>query len=104
MWKRKRLLALVGLFIMFSLYLLRVIGDETAIRKAKDGWNWLQRPEKAGKIDWLSRRERVVDAFKLSWDAYERYAWGMLNFENFDTIFHHYSTYSDLPKPIASQS
>ncbi len=76
-WKRRRLLALVGLFIMFCLYLLGVIGDETATKKAKNGWNWLQRPEKTGRTDWLSRRERVVDAFKLSWDAYERYAWGM---------------------------
>lgn len=27
-------------------------------------------------VDWLSRREQVVEAAKLSWDAYERYAWG----------------------------
>jgi mannosyl-oligosaccharide alpha-1,2-mannosidase len=77
-WKRRRLLALIGLFIMFGLYLLGVIGEETAPKQAKDRWNWLKRPGETGKIDWLSRRERVVDAFKLSWDAYERYAWGTL--------------------------
>ncbi|PFH60678.1 hypothetical protein XA68_10548 [Ophiocordyceps unilateralis] len=26
--------------------------------------------------DWLERRRHVVEAFELSWDAYERYAWG----------------------------
>lgn len=30
----------------------------------------------AAKADWQERRERVVEAFELSWDAYERYAWG----------------------------
>jgi hypothetical protein len=83
LWKRRRLFALVGLFIMAILYLLGFIGIEEAREatdKAKDGWNWLQTPEKANdNIDWLSRRERVVEAFKLSWDAYERYAWGMLS-------------------------
>jgi endoplasmic reticulum Man9GlcNAc2 1,2-alpha-mannosidase len=76
-WKRRRLLALFGLFIMFGLYLSGVIGDENTSNKAKNGWSWLQKPEKTGGKDWLSRRERVVDAFTLSWDAYERYAWGM---------------------------
>jgi len=41
-------------------------------------WDWAR--EKDGKAknkaDWLKRRERVVEAFELSWDAYERYAWG----------------------------
>lgn len=27
-------------------------------------------------VDWDERRERVRDAFKLSWEAYEKYAWG----------------------------
>ncbi|GME45288.1 putative endoplasmic reticulum mannosyl-oligosaccharide -alpha-mannosidase protein [Neofusicoccum parvum] len=27
-------------------------------------------------VDWDERRERVRDAFKLSWEAYENYAWG----------------------------
>ncbi|KAK0637554.1 Endoplasmic reticulum mannosyl-oligosaccharide 1 [Lasiodiplodia hormozganensis] len=27
-------------------------------------------------VDWDERRDRVRDAFKLSWDAYEKYAWG----------------------------
>lgn len=28
------------------------------------------------KVDWLERRERVKDAFKLSWNAYEQHGWG----------------------------
>jgi len=82
LWKRRRLLALIGLFIMSILYLLGFIGNEDATgatQRAKKGWSWLQGPEKANEnIDWLGRRERVVEAFKLSWDAYERYAWGRL--------------------------
>ena len=27
-------------------------------------------------VEWEERRERVRDAFILSWDGYERYAWG----------------------------
>jgi endoplasmic reticulum Man9GlcNAc2 1,2-alpha-mannosidase len=80
LWQRRRLFALIGLFIMFGLYMMGVIGDETAKKKAQDSWNWLRRPEETTrKIDWLSRRERVVEAFKLSWNAYERYAWGRLH-------------------------
>ncbi|EEP83003.1 mannosyl-oligosaccharide 1,2-alpha-mannosidase [Uncinocarpus reesii 1704] len=27
-------------------------------------------------VDWAERRERVKDAFRISWDGYEKYAWG----------------------------
>lgn len=79
-WKRKRLLALIGLGVMFVLYLIGVIGGDEApsTKKVKGGLSALWGPEKKGsKVDWSGRREMVVDAFKLSWDAYERYAWGM---------------------------
>lgn len=41
--------------------------------------DWLKSDSKTATqpADWLERRERVVEAFELSWDAYERYAWGM---------------------------
>ncbi|KAF4635558.1 hypothetical protein G7Y89_g2538 [Cudoniella acicularis] len=56
-WRRKRTLGIFGTFVIAALYFLG--------------------PEKAGsKIDWLDRRERVKEAFILSWDAYDRYAWG----------------------------
>ena len=34
------------------------------------------RPNQA--VDWDDRREKVKEAFMLSWDGYEEYAWGML--------------------------
>lgn len=77
-WKKKRALGVGALFVLALLYLLGFFGEHTAAnKKAKDGWKYLQRPEKAGaEVDWSGRRERVVDAFTLSWDAYSRYAWG----------------------------
>lgn len=42
-------------------------------------WGWLGQEDGVGsKVDWEGRRERVVEAMELSWDAYERYAWGEL--------------------------
>lgn len=49
---------------------------EKAVKKV-GGWGWLKNDKQAkSKADWLKRRERVVEAFELSWDAYTRYAWG----------------------------
>jgi hypothetical protein len=78
-WKKKRTLGAGGLFVLALLYFLGFFGrDATATKSAKDTWKWLQRPEKSGsKVDWLDRRERVVEAFTLSWDSYARYGWGM---------------------------
>jgi len=80
LWRRRRVIALVGLFVMFVLYLFGVWGHNEGgqkPKKPKDSWSWLGGSDRSGsKIDWLDRRERVVEAFTLSWDAYERYAWG----------------------------
>jgi hypothetical protein len=52
---------------------------EKAVKKV-GGWGWLKNDKQAkSKADWLKRRERVVEAFELSWDAYTRYAWGRLH-------------------------
>ena len=77
-WKRKRVLGVGGLFVLVILYFLGIFGSDVKTPKsAKDTWKWMQRPEKAGsKVDWLDRRERVVEAFTLSWDSYARYGWG----------------------------
>jgi len=37
-------------------------------------WSWGGKPE--ASVDWDGRREKVKEAFMLSWDGYERYAWG----------------------------
>lgn len=42
-------------------------------------WEWAQtfqdEPSK-GPVDWNARREKVRDAFIVSWDGYEKEAWG----------------------------
>ena len=37
-------------------------------------WSWAGK--QGGVVDWDGRREAVKEAFKLSWDGYEQYAWG----------------------------
>lgn len=44
--------------------------------QGRSAWKWLNKPGTA-QIDWDDRREKVREAFKLSWDGYEKYAWGM---------------------------
>lgn len=62
------------------------------VAKGVDLWSWSQsfgaspssenvKSGKGGKvksIDWAARREKVKDAFIVSWDGYEKYAWGAL--------------------------
>ncbi|OCK77242.1 glycoside hydrolase family 47 protein [Lepidopterella palustris CBS 459.81] len=38
--------------------------------------SWVMFSETEENYDWDERREAVKDAFKLSWDAYEKHAWG----------------------------
>jgi hypothetical protein len=78
-WRRKRAVGIAGVLLAAVLYLFGFFGSHTENgENFKEKWSWLQKPEKAGpQVDWLDRRERVKEAFKLSWDAYERYAWGM---------------------------
>lgn len=52
--------------------------------KGGDMWKWMQEFEKgvvSGKekgktIDWEERKQRVKDAFLVSWEGYEQDAWG----------------------------
>ncbi|KAI9818142.1 MAG: mannosyl-oligosaccharide alpha-1,2-mannosidase [Pycnora praestabilis] len=69
------ILLLIGL-----LYWTGFLSRSTTIPKEFEGsgkgvWSWLQKPEPV-VVDWLERRERVKEAFILSWDGYERNAWG----------------------------
>lgn len=79
-YRRKRFMAWVLIMVVAVAWWLGLFG--------KDGYeklpslrtsNWLQNEEAVSKvnIDWLQRRDRVVEAFELSWDSYERYGWGM---------------------------
>lgn len=74
LWRRKRSFGFVLLVISLLYYF-------SAFRKHHDTitspWNWLSSSSESGKsADWPGRRERVVEAFTLSYDAYSRYAWG----------------------------
>ncbi|KAI1872614.1 hypothetical protein JX265_005494 [Neoarthrinium moseri] len=74
-WRRKRVVG-VFLLVLSLLYYLGVFSSGRHAATEKPSWSWLKNSESEKKADWSKRRERVVDAFKLSWDAYERYAWG----------------------------
>ena len=75
-WRRKRVLA-------FAFALLTILYFFGAFHRRTNDvtdttpplWGWAKQ-DAGQKVDWDTRRAMVVDAFTLSWDAYERYAWG----------------------------
>ena len=80
LWKRKRFWLGVVLSLITVLYSLDRFAfggyqKEQVKSKSKSQWSWLQRT-RTDTVDWDLRRESVKEAFKLSWDGYERYAWG----------------------------
>lgn len=69
----------------------RVLGglrprEQDAAAIGEDLWNWMQSLDEQESVsgswrrqtpsDWAARREKVRDAFIVSWDGYERHAWG----------------------------
>lgn len=78
-FRRKRVLGLLFIVVIILLWFNGSLNDHQEKAKVKlNQWGWLRNDgDKAkSKADWLKRRERVVEAMELSWDAYERYAWG----------------------------
>ena len=89
-WRRQRLtLFLLGVLIII-LYLASspkqiskptIIGGGGDESKSKSStWSLLKSMSGGGRNgdpDWDDRRERVRDAFKISWEAYEKAAWGL---------------------------
>lgn len=82
LWRRKRVFGLVSFVLLGYIWwvgLLPVgrISTSNPRKGANDWWSWLQ----AGKVGdsrvWDERRDKVTEAFKISWDGYEKYAWGM---------------------------
>lgn len=68
------ILALVYWFGMFS-----PSAEKTKTSKSsKSSWSWLGGQQVA--VDWDERREKVKEAFILSWDGYEQNAWGTSRF------------------------
>lgn len=74
-YRKKRVLGLLFFVVVTFLY----FGGFRSKQENKHTWGWLKEGDK-NKVDWSERREAVVDAFKLSWDAYDRYAWGFDQF------------------------
>ncbi|KAI0012892.1 glycoside hydrolase family 47 protein [Xylariaceae sp. FL0662B] len=76
-WRRKRVIGLV-LLVLLLLYYFGVFGRHRVTEiSSRPVWSWLTAGSESSKVaDWSGRRDRVVEAFTLSWDAYERYAWG----------------------------
>ncbi|PHH65505.1 hypothetical protein CDD81_2285 [Ophiocordyceps australis] len=75
-WKRKRILSTVVLGLLSILYLLGLLSGHGNKHKSAKTWPWSGPASGKGAVDWEERRQHVVEAFELSWDAYERYAWG----------------------------
>jgi len=76
-WQRKRFWGILVFFI-FGLYWFGVFSGEQQGKTKKipffkgGKWQW-----KAGEvINWDERREKVKEAFVLSWNGYEKHAWG----------------------------
>lgn len=76
-FRRKRSLA--GALILFigAIWWLGIIPSSGSRQeKARTGSLWDALSKAEIKVDWDDRRNRVRDAMKLSWAAYEKYAWG----------------------------
>jgi mannosyl-oligosaccharide alpha-1,2-mannosidase len=94
-FRRRRVLQGVSiLFVLVSLWYF-IAGSSNRGRspwtpdsaKGEELWKWIQDVDSSEQtydgsplknIDWDSRREKVRDAFIVSWDGYEQYAWGTL--------------------------
>lgn len=85
LFRRKRTLfgAVLGFFV--TLYYLRVFTTSASLGSTQNGqrksqgdwWSWISPASKKDDEIWESRREKVKEAFKLSWDGYSQSAWGM---------------------------
>lgn len=76
-WRKKRTFGTLTLGVVFLLYMLGFFSNSSEKNTSVSSWAWMGLSKEKGQVDWDKRREHVVEAFQLSWDAYERYAWGM---------------------------
>lgn len=77
LYRRKRVLGIVAVFVVCMVYIFYFSEHETFASIGQFRW-WFS-ADRGKRVDWLKRRQRVVEAFELSWDAYERYGWGKKN-------------------------
>lgn len=81
-WQKWRFTGGILLLLVALLYWVGIFSSTSTRARVKDAskstWSWSSKT--AGlQVDWNDRRERVKDAFVLSWDGYEKYAWGELS-------------------------
>ncbi|KAL8674692.1 MAG: hypothetical protein Q9168_000924 [Polycauliona sp. 1 TL-2023] len=79
LWQKWRFTAGLLLLLLTLLYWIGTFSSSSTKAKVKDAskstWSWSANP--AGQpVDWNERRDKVKEAFVLSWDGYEKYAWG----------------------------
>jgi endoplasmic reticulum Man9GlcNAc2 1,2-alpha-mannosidase len=82
LWRRKRVLGLVSLFTIgllwwFGLLPSGRVGSSEPNKSATNRWSWLKSGDSGDSRVWDERRDKVTEAFKVSWDGYEKFAWGM---------------------------
>lgn len=72
-------LALLGIY-RSSLFSSQDSGPKEPKDRGEELWKWTQRLQQEGyseeKIDWADCREKVRDAFIVSFEGYEKDAWG----------------------------
>ncbi|CAF3549827.1 unnamed protein product [Fusarium graminearum] len=74
-WKRKKVLGIIAL-VFTLLYWFGSSSKSPKKRTVTTDWSFAGLSKHDKKVDWDHRRDRVVEAFELSWDAYRRHAWG----------------------------
>ncbi|KAM3465746.1 hypothetical protein MY5147_006165 [Beauveria neobassiana] len=77
-YRKKRVVGSLALVLVILFHILGWLPWQSARPKSargKSAWG-LMGISKNEAVDWNHRKAQVVEAFELSWDAYERYAWG----------------------------
>lgn len=81
----KRISTVFGLCVLALLWYFYYRPDLPSWQGSDSGdmgvelWKWSQSLDGApskGPVDWTARREKVREAFMVSWDGYEKEAWG----------------------------
>lgn len=76
-WRKKRVLGIIALAVLSLLHLTGLFSSSKPDPRPSKSWlSWMGTG--TDDADWEKRRSHVVEAFEITWDAYEHYAWGRL--------------------------
>ncbi|KAM0343826.1 hypothetical protein ACHAPU_008095 [Fusarium lateritium] len=75
-WKRKKVMGILALIVLTIIYWTGSSSKPSTKRTVTTDWSFAGLSKNDKKANWDHRRDRVVEAFELSWDSYKRYAWG----------------------------